>query len=319
MDLHQESKCDDDRLKNYNSATRSVVELSSDAGLRQAEETNPEKPEGKGEGKDNQLVKNNIETKSFVESSVEADLGQAEETHHEKSDEECERNDKNTNTNTEHSAAAAKSRVGAIPIVGPRFNDRGSLNSIDSDEAKETNSSAEAGPTLVQAFLVEDVPYAYAIDVHDVAHLADDYTAVPTNSRTDSTIRKYVLLIGITLTVIALIPSVAVAVIFSRNAAKPKEEPGVSIIATNTDKNSTPCGDGIIGNGKCLDPSMCCSKFGYCGSGVDETGYAYCGYSNVDPSMIPCGAGDRGNGTCLVPSMCCSQYGYCGEGAEYGC
>jgi len=32
------------------------------------------------------------------------------------------------------------------------------------------------------------------------------------------------------------------------------------------------CGDGNIGNGICADTSLCCSEFGYCGTGDEFCG-----------------------------------------------
>lgn len=56
-------------------------------------------------------------------------------------------------------------------------------------------------------------------------------------------------------------------------------------------RSSSDCGGG-----------MCCSQYGYCGTGAD-----YCGSSGV--------CGNTG-GPC-APGLCCSQYGYCGSGPEY--
>eukprot|EP00586_Coscinodiscus_wailesii_P007423 CAMPEP_0172491642 /NCGR_PEP_ID=MMETSP1066-20121228/22524_1 /TAXON_ID=671091 /ORGANISM="Coscinodiscus wailesii, Strain CCMP2513" /LENGTH=591 /DNA_ID=CAMNT_0013260803 /DNA_START=1 /DNA_END=1776 /DNA_ORIENTATION=- len=42
------------------------------------------------------------------------------------------------------------------------------------------------------------------------------------------------------------------------------------------------CGDGTIGNGKCLDPTHCCSEWGYCGPGT-----AYCGVSPPTTTTPP--------------------------------
>jgi len=62
----------------------------------------------------------------------------------------------------------------------------------------------------------------------------------------------------------------------------------------------------------CSDPSLCCSQYGFCGSGID-----YCdGFNPVSPD-VPCGGEFVGNGICADSSLCCSQYGYCGTGTDY--
>lgn len=43
-------------------------------------------------------------------------------------------------------------------------------------------------------------------------------------------------------------------------------------VPTETTPPPPPCGDGVIGNGDCTDSSLCCSEYGWCG-----TGPAYCG------------------------------------------
>ena len=80
------------------------------------------------------------------------------------------------------------------------------------------------------------------------------------------------------------------------------------------------CGNGEVDNGKCQNPDLCCSKFGYCGSGP-----SYCATSTKAPTKKPtkqpntasCGNGVVGNGVCENPSYCCSKFGYCGPGPTY--
>lgn len=62
------------------------------------------------------------------------------------------------------------------------------------------------------------------------------------------------------------------------------------------------CGNGVIGNGKCEDSSLCCSTSGYCGN---TCGGGTCGY------------GYRGNGVCADSSLCCSEYGWCDNTPEH--
>jgi len=80
------------------------------------------------------------------------------------------------------------------------------------------------------------------------------------------------------------------------------------------------CGGGTIGDGVCRDSSLCCSQYGYCG-----TGAAYCdAHPTPMPTVKPapnstvfCGGGTIGDGVCRDSSLCCSQYGYCGTGAAW--
>ena len=95
------------------------------------------------------------------------------------------------------------------------------------------------------------------------------------------------------------------------------------VAPSNTEKK---CGGGSRGNGICPDPTMCCSQWGYCG-----TGSGYCGVVDEDPTAAPvpnpteapvddnntCGGGSRGNGICLDSSLCCSQFGYCGTSVDH--
>lgn len=68
---------------------------------------------------------------------------------------------------------------------------------------------------------------------------------------------------------------------------------------------STPCASGL-----------CCSQYGYCG-----TGDAYCGAGSQTNSGSSSSSGSSGSsGSCSPPcasGLCCSQYGYCGTGEAY--
>ncbi|KAK8189685.1 hypothetical protein BKA81DRAFT_275546, partial [Phyllosticta paracitricarpa] len=81
----------------------------------------------------------------------------------------------------------------------------------------------------------------------------------------------------------------------------------------------------------------CCSRYGYCGAGVDfcgagcQSAYGECQLTNVSSSTAPsssapgttypdgaCGASAGGQTCANAPSgPCCSQYGYCGTGAAF--
>jgi len=67
------------------------------------------------------------------------------------------------------------------------------------------------------------------------------------------------------------------------------------------DPESSGCGSGP----KCAS-GLCCSQYGYCG-----TGEAYCG-SNTPAPSDGCGSGPK-----CASDECCSQYGYCGTGEAY--
>jgi hypothetical protein len=84
------------------------------------------------------------------------------------------------------------------------------------------------------------------------------------------------------------------------------------------------CGDGNVGNGICLDVSLCCSKFGFCGTTIE-----YCSDQGLtEEPMVPfsgpvpsgdgtCGDGNVGNAICLDATLCCSKYGWCGSTTEH--
>ncbi|KAK3298731.1 uncharacterized protein B0H64DRAFT_371181 [Chaetomium fimeti] len=69
-------------------------------------------------------------------------------------------------------------------------------------------------------------------------------------------------------------------------------------------------------------PGLCCSQWGYCGTGPD-----FCGGTSViippptfvssrpQPTTSPGGGGACAGG--CPAGMCCSQWGYCGTGPEY--
>jgi Chitin recognition protein len=46
--------------------------------------------------------------------------------------------------------------------------------------------------------------------------------------------------------------------------------------------DGSPCGNGTVGNGICPDTSLCCSRFGFCGSTTD-----FCGAGNIAPIATP--------------------------------
>ncbi|GIL49045.1 hypothetical protein Vafri_5497 [Volvox africanus] len=108
------------------------------------------------------------------------------------------------------------------------------------------------------------------------------------------------------------------------------------------------CGDGLVGNGRCINTIQCCSQFGYCGTteswcGINCVG-GPCWYPPPPPSLQPpsppppspkppspkppspfppsskrpppslpynCGDGNVGNGICPIATQCCSSFGYC--------
>ena len=87
----------------------------------------------------------------------------------------------------------------------------------------------------------------------------------------------------------------------------PTKAPAVVVVGT--------CGSGVRGNGICPDAALCCSAWGYCG-----TGSPWCDTTAPVPapsSVGTCGGGQRGNGICPQTGLCCSAWGYCGTGAQY--
>jgi len=98
----------------------------------------------------------------------------------------------------------------------------------------------------------------------------------------------------------------------AKPVATPLMKPSVPV---NAPKVVGTCGNGLVGNGICPDTSLCCSQWGYCG-----TGSAYCpAPSKPSPPTVAgtCGNGVVGNGICPDKSLCCSQWGYCGTGSAY--
>jgi hypothetical protein len=86
------------------------------------------------------------------------------------------------------------------------------------------------------------------------------------------------------------------------------------------------CGNGHVGNGKCMDSSLCCSKFGYCGNNVDYCGVNCFGGPCYRNRKLPakrsadfpyCGNGKMGFGICKDPSACCTVHAWCGIGPEH--
>ena len=87
----------------------------------------------------------------------------------------------------------------------------------------------------------------------------------------------------------------------------PTKAPAVVVVGT--------CGSGVRGHGICPDAALCCSAWGYCG-----TGSPWCDTTAPVPapsSVGTCGGGQRGNGICPQTGLCCSAWGYCGTGAQY--
>lgn len=78
------------------------------------------------------------------------------------------------------------------------------------------------------------------------------------------------------------------------------------------------CANGNEGDGFCPDNSLCCSDWGYCGSGEQ-----YCFSTRItyedgesDGDAGTCGGGGVGDGNCL-DGNCCSKFGFCGTGELY--
>jgi len=77
------------------------------------------------------------------------------------------------------------------------------------------------------------------------------------------------------------------------------------------------CASGDVGDGFCPDESLCCSDWGYCGSGE-----SYCFTTRTynedtgEGNDGTCGGGGVGDGACSS-GLCCSRFGFCGEGELY--
>mmetsp|Transcript_12063 Transcript_12063/g.26027 ORF Transcript_12063/g.26027 Transcript_12063/m.26027 type:complete len:963 (+) Transcript_12063:103-2991(+) len=77
------------------------------------------------------------------------------------------------------------------------------------------------------------------------------------------------------------------------------------------------CASGDVGDGFCPEESLCCSDWGYCGSGE-----SYCFTTRTynedtgEGNDGTCGGGGVGDGACSS-GLCCSRFGFCGEGELY--
>ena len=95
-----------------------------------------------------------------------------------------------------------------------------------------------------------------------------------------------VLVIGILVSIIAIvIKKLTEPGLSARPTLAPSASPSQSFFTAGT------CGNGTSGDGNCPDPSLCCSRFGWCGTGED-----YCGLappSDPTPTAGTCGNGAR--------------------------
>lgn len=78
------------------------------------------------------------------------------------------------------------------------------------------------------------------------------------------------------------------------------------------------CASGDVGDGFCFDDNLCCSDWGYCGSGEKYcfTTKAYSEEDGEEKDDGTCGAGGIGDGMCREGD-CCSSFGFCGDGDLY--
>jgi hypothetical protein len=88
-----------------------------------------------------------------------------------------------------------------------------------------------------------------------------------------------------------------------------KEEPDYD----NSSKplNTTWCGDGILGNGRC-ENGLCCSPYGFCGFSGDHCVNEQTPPADLEDPHRFCGDGFLGNRTCANSTECCSFEGKCG-------
>jgi len=75
-------------------------------------------------------------------------------------------------------------------------------------------------------------------------------------------------------------------------------------------------GNGNVGDDFCFDESLCCSDWGYCGSGENYCFHTKMYVDGPEEEYGTCGGGGVGDGTCML-GLCCSRYGFCGEGDLY--
>mmetsp|Transcript_26890 Transcript_26890/g.64535 ORF Transcript_26890/g.64535 Transcript_26890/m.64535 type:complete len:846 (+) Transcript_26890:343-2880(+) len=99
-------------------------------------------------------------------------------------------------------------------------------------------------------------------------------------------------------------------------APTPSIVPGVPAAPTYS-VDAGQCANGNEGDGFCPEKSLCCSDWGYCGSGEQ-----YCFSTRINSELSEsgdgtddgtCGGGGAGDGNCR-DDLCCSKFGFCGEG-----
>lgn len=129
----------------------------------------------------------------------------------------------------------------------------------------------------------------------------------------------------------------------------------VSALLDEIKPECPPCGDGMVGTGRCADPSKCCNRFGMCGTGaafcaadsgcLSGPGCPFGGLParvclpsipqdyqgagiilvaaapqedniNLDPLSVSCGDGFVGSGFCADPELCCRFNGYCEDSCQ---
>lgn len=76
------------------------------------------------------------------------------------------------------------------------------------------------------------------------------------------------------------------------------------------------CANGVLGDEFCAEDSLCCSEWGYCGSGENYCFSTKWDDTGPEEEYGTCGGGGTGDGVCM-PGLCCSKYGFCGEGDLY--
>ena len=101
-------------------------------------------------------------------------------------------------------------------------------------------------------------------------------------------------------------------------APSPTVDPAPTVSTYSIDAGQCGKGSGDVGDGFCTG-DLCCSEWGYCGSGEQYCYTTTRSDDGDDESGLEgtCGGGGPGDGQCKDNSHCCSIHGFCGSGPEY--
>jgi hypothetical protein len=135
-----------------------------------------------------------------------------------------------------------------------------------------------------------------------------------------------IVLVIVALEIVAV--GLVVSLVTSRRRGRGRGGEGGVMGPPIPDLGSSPgrtCGDGNVGNGICLDATLCCSKHGWCDNTPEHcadweekaTSAPTSALSSFTTPEGTCGDGNLGNGICLDATFCCSKHGWCDNTPEH--